>query len=26
MQKHEIVEILTFDAGFDLVPGLTRIH
>ncbi len=26
MQKHEIVEILTFDAGFDLLPGITRIH
>ncbi|MCI0412845.1 type II toxin-antitoxin system VapC family toxin [bacterium] len=26
MQKHEIVQILTFDIGFDLLPGLTRIH
>ena len=26
MQKHEIVQILTFDAGFDLLPGITRIH
>ena len=26
MQKHEIAQVLTFDAGFDLLPGLTRIH
>ena len=26
MLKHEIVRILTFDVGFDLLPGITRIH
>ena len=26
MQRHDVAQILSFDSGFDVVPGITRLH